>query len=59
MSDGPEARPAALPDAGAHGDAPADGPSAGTQRYGPLLIERRSKDDGRELIFFLDTREPG
>jgi len=35
---------------------PADG-HPGEQHYGPLLLTRRTKDDGRELIFFEDVRE--
>ena len=28
------------------------------ERFGPLELTRVHKDDGRELIFFPDTREP-
>ncbi len=32
--------------------------SAEGERFGPLELTRIRKDDGRELIFFADTREP-
>ncbi len=35
-----------------------DGERAEDERFGPLELRRTRKDDGRELIFFADTREP-
>jgi hypothetical protein len=32
---------------------------APVERFGPLQLIRVHKDDGRELIFFTDTSEPG
>jgi hypothetical protein len=53
MSDGRE-RPLPSPsDVAAHGQpAPADGHSEGAQRYGPLLLARGTKEDGRALILY-------
>jgi len=60
MSDGRE-RPLTSPSQGAADGqpTPAEGHSEGSERYGALLIERRTKDDGRTLIFFSDAGEPG
>jgi hypothetical protein len=30
----------------------------GTERFGPLVLTRIHKDDGRELIFYSQAREP-
>jgi len=35
-----------------------DGEGTEGERFGPLRLTRIRKDDGRELIFFADTREP-
>ena len=58
MSDGRERPPPSSTDLTAEvRPAPGDGDPAG-QHYGALLLIRRTKDDGRELIFFTDTRDP-
>ena len=59
MSDGRE-RPLASPsEVAARGrPAPADGRSEGEQRYGPLLLARTTKEDGRALILFSACTAP-
>ena len=32
--------------------APADAPTGGVESYGPLLLSRHTKDDGRSLILY-------
>jgi len=53
MSDGREPPLASPSEEAARGHpALADGDSEGAQRYGPLLLVRRTKEDGRALILF-------
>ncbi len=47
--------PGTPPPPPARGD---DDERTGEERFGPLELTRIRKDDGRELIFFADTREP-
>jgi hypothetical protein len=49
------AAPGTPPPEPAHGEV---GEGAEAERFGPLQLRRVHKDDGRELIFFDDTREP-
>ncbi len=48
--------PPSRPARGEAGERRAD--EHGDERFGPLKLTRVHKDDGRELIFFSDTREP-
>jgi len=58
MSDGHEPPPASSTDATAEVGSVPGGGHPPMQHYGPLLLVRTTKDDGRELIFFSDAREP-
>jgi hypothetical protein len=48
--------PPSEPARGAAGEPRAD--EHGDERFGPLKLTRVHKDDGRELIFFTDARDP-
>ena len=48
--------PPSRPARGEAGERQAD--EHGDERFGPLELTRVHKDDGRELIFFSDTRDP-
>ena len=51
--------PGTPPSEPAHGDTGERRADAhGDERFGPLELTRVHKDDGRELIFFSDTRDP-
>jgi hypothetical protein len=39
------------------GEAPHGSPAAGAERYGPVALERMTKDDGRLLILYTSVGE--
>jgi len=56
MPDRPESPPASPEGAAGDTRSTAADEHPREQLYGPLALTRRTKDDGRELIFFADTR---